>query len=86
MTPRFLLDDQETYKNLKTHPTASTMNDVNKFVNNLLETKKITKETSFVLKTSDATTLRLSELPDLHKKHPLTTNSFFHRLTCLRLS
>jgi len=36
-----------TYKHLKTNPTLSTTQDVNKFVNNLLENKMITKEASF---------------------------------------
>jgi len=57
-----------TYKHVNTNPTASTTKDVNKFVNNLPETKKITKETSFRMKTSDATTPRLYGLPKLHKK------------------
>jgi len=50
-----MLDDEETYKPLKTNPTASTTKDVNKFINNLLESNKITKEASFRLKISDAT-------------------------------
>jgi len=37
-------DNQETYKHLKTNTTASTTQDVNKFVTNLLESKKITKK------------------------------------------
>jgi len=51
-----MLDDEETYKPRKTNPTASTTEDVNKFINNLLESNKITKEASFRLKISDATT------------------------------
>jgi len=35
-----MLDDQETYKHLKTNPIASKTQDVNKFGNNLLESKK----------------------------------------------
>jgi len=36
---------------------------------NLLETKKITKEASFRMKTSAATTPRLYGLPKLHKEN-----------------
>ena len=63
-----MLDDEETYKRRKTNPTASTTKDVNKFTNNLLESNKITNETSFRLKISDATTPRLYGLPKLHKE------------------
>jgi len=45
-----MLDDQETYKHLKTNPTASTTKDVNEFASNLLETKRIPKEASFRIK------------------------------------
>jgi len=73
-----MLVDQETYKHLKTQPTASTTKVVNKFVNNLLKTKQITKETSFRLKTSDTTRPPLYGLPKLHKENiPLRpTDSF----------
>jgi len=64
-----MLDDEETYKPLKTKPTASTTKDVNKFINNLLESNKITKEASFRLEISDATTPRLYGLPKLHKEN-----------------
>jgi len=64
-----MLDDEDSYKCLETNPTASTTKNVNKFVNNLLETSKITKEASFRLKTSDVTTLRLYGLPKLHKEN-----------------
>jgi len=37
-----ILDDQETYKHLKTNPTASTTKDVNKFVNPAQVTSKHT--------------------------------------------
>jgi len=47
------------YKHVNTNLTASTTKDVNKFVNNLPETKMITKEASFRMKASDATTPRL---------------------------
>jgi len=42
-----MLDDEETYKRLKTNPNASTTKDVNKCINNLLESNKITKEACF---------------------------------------
>jgi len=42
-----MLDDEATYKRLKTNPNASTTKDVNKCINNLLESNKITKEASF---------------------------------------
>jgi len=45
-----MLDDQETYRHHKTKQIASTTKDVNKFINNFLESKKITKEASFKLK------------------------------------
>jgi len=64
-----MLDDQETYKNLRTNATISKTKDVNKFVNNLLENKKIRKEASFKLKHPDATTPRLYGLPKLHKEN-----------------
>ena len=60
---------EETYKRLKTSPTASTTKKVNKFINNLLESSKITKEASFRLKITDATTPRLYALPKLHKEN-----------------
>jgi len=63
-----MLDDQKIYKHLKTNPTASTTKDVNKVVNNLLETNKIKEEASFTLKSSDTTTSRLCELPKLYKE------------------
>ena len=66
-----MVDVEETYKPLKTNPTASTTKDVNKFTNNLLESNKITEEASFRLKISDSTTPRLSGLPKLHKDIPL---------------
>jgi len=64
---------------LKTNPTASTTKHVNKFVNNLLESKKITKEASFRLTNSDATTPRLYGLPKLRKLNniPLRRMFFF---------
>jgi len=64
-----ILDDKETYKRLKTSPTASTTKEVNKFINNLLESNKIIKEASFRLKITDATTPRLYGLPKLHKEN-----------------
>jgi len=64
-----MLDDEETYTRLKTNPTASTSKDVNKFINNLLESNKITKEASFRLKISDATIPRLYGLPILHTEN-----------------
>jgi len=39
-----MLDNQETYKYLKTNATASTTQDANKFVNNFLESTKTTKK------------------------------------------
>jgi len=38
-----MLDNQETYKYLKTNGTASATQEFNEFVNNLLESTKITK-------------------------------------------
>jgi len=38
-----MLDNEETYKPLKTNPTASTTKDVNKFINNLLKSKRSQK-------------------------------------------
>jgi len=64
-----VLDDEETYKRLKTSPTASTTKEVNKLINNLLESNKITKEASFRLKITDSTTTRLYGLPKLHKEN-----------------
>jgi len=57
-----MLDDEETYKRLKTNPTASTTTEVNKFINNLLESNKITKEAGFRLKIADSTTPRHTSL------------------------
>jgi len=55
---------------IRTQPhLQSRSSDVNKFVNNLLETKKITKEASVRLKASDATSPRLYGLPKLHKEN-----------------
>jgi len=53
---------------IRTQPHLQS-SDVNKFVNNLLETKKITKEASVRLKASDATSPRLYGLPKLHKEN-----------------
>ena len=64
-----MLDDQETYKHRETNPIVSTTKDANQSVNNLLETKTITKEASFRLKNSDATPPRLYGLPKLHKEN-----------------
>jgi len=64
-----MLDDQEIYKHLNINPHAFVTKNVNNFVNNLLETKKITKEASFRLKASDAATPRLCGLPQLHKEN-----------------
>ena len=64
-----MLDDEVTYKRLKTNSTASTNKDVKKFVNNLLETNEITKEASFRPEILVATTLRLCGLPKLHKEN-----------------
>jgi len=64
-----MLEDEETYKRLKTNPTASTMKYVNKFINNLLESNKVTKEASVRLKISDATTTRLYGIPKSHKEN-----------------
>jgi len=61
-----MLDDQETHKH--TNPHASITKDVNKIVNNLLETKTDTREASFRLNASDTTTPRLHGLPKLHKE------------------
>ena len=49
-----MLDDEETYKRFETNPTASTTKDLNKFMKNLLESNKITKEASIRLKILDA--------------------------------
>jgi len=82
-----MLDDQGTYKHLKTNPIVSTNKDVNKRVNNFLEIRKNTKEASFKLKHLDATTSRLYRLPKLPKENiPLRPLAFFHRLTYLRVS
>ena len=82
-----MLDDQGTYKHLKTNPTVSTNKDVNKCVNNFLEIKKNTKEASFKLKHLDATTPRLYKLPKLPKENiPQRPQAFIHRLTYLRVS
>jgi len=78
-----MLDDEEIYKRLKTSPTATTTKEVNKFINNLLESNRTTKEASFRLKITDATTPRLYGLPKLHKENiPLRpTVSFTDLLT-----
>jgi len=81
-----MLDDQETYKHLKTNPTVFITKDVNKFVNNLLETKTITKEASFKLKNSNATSPRLYGLPNYTKKAFRYDQYFFYNLTYLRVS
>jgi len=47
-------------------PIASTTQDVNKFVNNLLESKNVTKS-KFYDENSDATAPRLYGLPKSHK-------------------
>jgi len=62
-----MLDNQEAYKHPKTNPTASTTKEVSIFVNNLVETKKTTKEASFRLKTSNTAPPSLHGLPKLHK-------------------
>ena len=64
-----MLDDKETYKRLKTNATVTATKDVNKFLNSLLENKKIPKEASFRLKNSDASTPRLYGLPKLRKEN-----------------
>jgi len=48
--------------NVETNTTAYTTKDVNKFINNVLESSTITKEASFRLKISDATTPQLCGL------------------------
>ena len=71
-----MLDDQETYKHLETNPTVSTTEDINKFVNNLLETKTITKEANFwTVKLHNTPAVRNSEITQ--RKHCPTTNIFF---------
>ena len=67
-----MLDDEETYKPLKTKPTASTTKDVNKFINNLLESNKITKEASFRLEISDATHPDYTDYQNYTKKTSLS--------------
>ena len=82
-----MLDNHETYRHLQTNPTVSKTKDVNKFINNFLETKKITKEASFKLKYLDATTTRLYGLPKLHKENiPQRPIASFHRPTYLRIT
>ena len=66
-----MLDDLETYKHLYINPSASKAKDVDKFFNNLPETKKITKETSFRLKASDATTPAVRTTEIAQKKDSL---------------
>ena len=73
-----MLDNHETYRHLQTNPTVSKTKDVNKFINNFLETKKITKEASFKLKYVDATTTRLYGLRRLRTENiPLPPIVFF---------
>ena len=50
--------------------------DVNNFVNNLLDSKKITKEANFTLKNSDVTTRRLYGLPNLQKENSIPHSVF----------
>jgi len=69
-------DDQDTYKHFKTNTTASTTKDVHKFVKNLLETNKITKEASFRLKNSDSATNRLYRLPKLQKENNIPYDQY----------
>jgi len=64
-----ILDDQKIYKHLNTNPHVFITKYVNNFVNNLLETNKITKEASFRQKASNATTPRLCGLPKLHQEN-----------------
>jgi len=78
-----MLDNQETYKYLKTNATASTTQDANKFVNNLLESTKTTKKQALDWKTQmpQHPVVRTTEIIK-RKQHSPTTNIFFHRLTC----
>ena len=73
-----MLDDREIYKHLKTNPTVSTTKDVNKLINNFLETKMITKQACFKLKYLDSTTRRRYGLSKLYKVNiPLRPIPFF---------
>jgi len=63
-----MLDNQETYKHLKTRATAFTIQDANTFVNNLLESTKTTKKASYRLKNSDATTPGCTNYRNYQKK------------------
>jgi len=61
-------EDAGWWRNVKTsNPTASTTEDVNKFV--LARNQENIKETSFRLKTSDATTPPLHGLSKIHKEN-----------------
>jgi len=77
-----MMGNQETYKHFKTNATASTIQDVNKFVNNLLEITKITKKQALDCKTQmpQHPVVRTSEITKTKQYSP-TTNSLFHRLT-----
>ena len=67
-----------TYKHFKTNPIASTTHDVNKFVNNLLESKHITRKQvlRWKLRCYNTPAVRAAEITKT-KQHSLTTNSFF---------
>jgi len=73
-------DNRETYKHLKNNATASSTQDVNKFVT-LLESTKITKKQVLDWKTQmpQHPVVRTTEITK-RKQQSTETNSFFHRL------
>ena len=62
-----MLQDAETYTQLRTNPSAKTQKTVNAFISNLQKENKVTTGDASKLKSSDAIIPRLYGLPKVHK-------------------
>jgi len=72
-----MLDDQETYKHLKTDPTAPTTQDVNEFVYSFLKAKRSQKKQALDWKTPMPQHPSCMDAKISKRKHCPTTNSLF---------
>jgi len=62
-----MLQDAETYPQLRTNPLAKTQKNMNAFMSNLQKENKVTTGDAFKLKSSNPIIPRLYGLPKVHK-------------------